>query len=67
MLVVNTKLKQLIKESGKTQGLLAKEVGIPEARLSRIIHGYITPRKSEEKTIARILGILTIDVFPPQL
>lgn len=67
MLVVNTKLKQLIKKSGKTQGELAKEVGIAEARLSRIIQGYITPRKSEEEAIARALEILTIDVFPPQL
>lgn len=67
MLVLNTKLKQLIKESGKTQGQLAKEVGIPEARLSRIIHGYINPRKSEEEAIARSLEILTVEVFPPEL
>ena len=67
MLVVNRKLKQLIRESGKTQGQLAKEIGIPEARLSRIIHGYINPRKSEEEAIAVALGILTVEVFPPQL
>ena len=66
MLVINSKLKNLIRKSGKTQGEIASEVGISEARLSRIIHGYTKPRKSEEDTLAKVLGILTVEVFPPQ-
>jgi len=66
VLVINSKLKNLIRKSGKTQGEIASEVGISEARLSRIIHGYTKPRKSEEDTLAKVLGILTVEVFPPQ-
>ena len=66
MLVINSKLKDLVKKSGKTQGEIAIEVGISEARLSRIIHGYTKPRKSEEEALAKVLGILTVEIFPPQ-
>jgi len=66
VLVLNLKLKNIIKNSGKTQGQIAKEVGISEARLSRIIHGYTKPRKSEEEALAKVLGLLTIDIFPPE-
>ena len=66
VLVLNSKLKKLIEKSRKTQGEIAKEIGMPEARLSRIIHGYSKPRKYEEEALARILGILTVDIFPPE-
>ena len=66
MLVLNSKLKNIIKKSGKTQGILAKEIKISQARLSRIIHGYAEPRKAEEEALARALGVLTVDIFPPR-
>ena len=66
MLIINSKLKDLVKKSGKTQGEIAIEVGISEARLSRIIHGYTKPRESEEEALAKVLGILTVEIFPPQ-
>ena len=66
VLVINSKLKNLVRKSGKTQGEIANEVGISEARLSRIIHGYTKPRKSEEEALAKVLGILAVEVFPPQ-
>jgi transcriptional regulator with XRE-family HTH domain len=50
-------LKIQIFKSGIRQNHLAKQLGIGDAVLSKIIHGYRTPSEPERKLLATFLGV----------
>lgn len=50
-------LKLLIFKLGIHQNFLAREVGIAESVLSRIIHGYREPSARERRALASCLGV----------
>lgn len=50
-------LKLQIFKSGIRQNHIAKQVGIGDAVLSKIIHGYRTPSHPERKLLADFLGV----------
>ena len=49
------KLRAAIFKTGLRQQDVAAMSNMREARLSRIIHGYVVPRADEKKIIAKIL------------
>ena len=51
------KLRQIIKESGKTQKAVAREAGITEVTLSRWVKGQRTPRQEDFAKLARVLPV----------
>lgn len=52
----NWDLKREIHQRGLRQGYLAAAVGIPEARMSRIVHGRSQPTPDEQRAITGFLG-----------
>lgn len=52
-----SKLKLLIVQRGLVQADVAKLAGLSESRLSRIIHGRVSPREFEVKNLAQALGV----------
>lgn len=50
------KLKAAIVEAGRTQRAVARELGMPEDRLSEIVSGAVTPRDEECRRLAQVLG-----------
>ena len=54
---MNETLKIAILRSGKTQIGLARQLGISESRLSRIVNGWDYPNPVEQHDIAEALGI----------
>ena len=61
---MNLKLKTKILESGKPQIALAKEIGIPEPVLSKIVNGWIEPKDEVKDKIAISLNCKVRDIFP---
>jgi DNA-binding XRE family transcriptional regulator len=61
---MNLKLKAKIVEKYCTQGDFAKEVGISEAFISRIVRQRVTPKEDTKEKIARGLNCKTQDLFP---
>ena len=54
---MRVKLKVAIVEAGCTQRALARELGMPEDRLSEIVSGAVVPRDDErERRLAQALG-----------
>lgn len=60
----NVALKLAIFGSGITQIRIAKQIGIHESRLSRIIRGHDEPSEAEKKAIARVLRRPVTELFP---
>ncbi len=50
-------LKIQIFKSGIRQNHIAKDLGIGDAVLSKIIHGYRVPSEGERKLLANYLGV----------
>jgi transcriptional regulator with XRE-family HTH domain len=50
-------LKLHIFRLGLRQNYLARELGIPDAVLSKIIHGYKEPRAEERRRLAEFLHV----------
>lgn len=50
--------------AGKSQDGLAVEVGVSQAKISRIENGYIRPRSMEKQRIAKALGAKQEELFP---
>jgi transcriptional regulator with XRE-family HTH domain len=50
-------LKVQIFKSGIRQNHIAKDLGIGDAVLSKIIHGYRAPSEPERKLLANYLGV----------
>ena len=53
---MRVKLKVAIVEAGRTQRALARELGMPEDRLSEIVSGAVVPRDDERRRLAQALG-----------
>jgi plasmid maintenance system antidote protein VapI len=54
--VLRVHLKTAFVPAGKTQRLVAAEIGMPENRLSEIVCGWLTPTPEEQQKIAAALG-----------
>lgn len=52
---LNATLKLAIFQSGRTQTEIAKQTGIDETRLSRIVRGHVEASEDEQKLIAKAL------------
>ncbi len=62
---MNVQLKVQVLLAGKPQIQLARELGISEAQLSRIIQGWATPCQELKTRIASLLGCKVEDIFGP--
>ena len=60
---MNLSLKIRILESGKSQISLAREIGISEPRLSKIVGGWVRPDPKVKTKIAEVLGCGVEDIF----
>jgi len=63
---MNLALKTRILASGKSQILLAHEIGISEPRLSKIVMGWIEPCEDLKRKIAKALTCNMEEIFPVQ-
>ncbi|HUV59152.1 MAG TPA: helix-turn-helix transcriptional regulator [Desulfatiglandales bacterium] len=61
---MNLRLKTKILESGKPQIALAREIGIPEPILSKVVNGWIEPKADLRNKIAQALNCKTEEIFP---
>ena len=52
---MNRDLRDAIQSTGRKQYFLAREAGISDVRLSRIVHGHVTPTAEERAALARLL------------
>jgi DNA-binding XRE family transcriptional regulator len=64
---MNLALKTRILASGKSQILFAREIGISEPQLSKIVGGWIDPCEETKRKIAKILNCEVNDIFPPEV
>lgn len=60
---MNIRLKTKIIESQKLQIEIAKELDIPESHLSKIVGGWINPRRELKEKIAEILECSVDSIF----
>ena len=60
----NRKLKAKIIEIYGTQVDSARLINWTEDRVSRLIHGRLSPRDSDRQLIARKLGVPQDEIFP---
>jgi len=63
---MNLALKIRILASGKSQILLAREIGISEPQLSKIVGAWVKPCDELKKKIARALGCRVEEIFSIQ-
>lgn len=56
-------LKMAILRSGRSQWEIARDIGISETRLSRILRGRVEVRDEEREALARILGATMGELF----
>lgn len=61
---MNKRLKVKFLEAQKSQIAVAREVGLPEASLSKIINGWIAPRLEVQEKIAKALKCQVHEIFP---
>ena len=61
---MNLKLKLKILEKYPRQGDLARETGISEPLISRIVHERRDPFPGEAQAIAKALGCKEEEIFP---
>jgi transcriptional regulator with XRE-family HTH domain len=63
----NYRLKSAIYATGKRQGEVAHECGIPELEMTKIVTGRKNPDDDTRNKIAHILGLPVEDLFdhPP--
>lgn len=62
-MALNTALKVAIHESGLKQNFIAREAGLSEPELSRIVNGRAEPTPDQKKAIAKALGRKVQDLF----
>jgi transcriptional regulator with XRE-family HTH domain len=60
----NAALKTAIKDQGKVQGFLARQIGIDPTRLSKIINGHLEATPDEKKLLAKALKKSVDHLFP---
>lgn len=54
-------LKLAVIQSGRPQYVIAQEIGVPESRLSKFIHGYGTLRHDQVEKLHALLGLTDAD------
>ncbi len=64
--VMNVESKTRILRSGKPQVALAREIGIGEPYLSRIVQGWVEPTEDIKRKIAKVLGCQIEELFPQE-
>lgn len=62
-MALNTALKAAIHDSGLKQTAIARDVGLSEPQLSRIINGHQDPTPEQKKAIAKALHRKVQDLF----
>ena len=61
---MNFELKLAILKSGMKQIVLAREIDIPESRMSKIVNEHIRPTLGEQRMIAEKLNVKRTDLWP---
>ena len=54
-------IKLAIVQSGRPQYAIAQQIGVPESRLSKFIHGYGTLNQEQEEKLHALLGLTDAD------
>jgi transcriptional regulator with XRE-family HTH domain len=57
-------LRHAIFAKNLQQQLVAKKVGMSDARLSRIIRGWLDPSDKEKRALSRLLEVPVEELFP---
>lgn len=58
-------LRDAIFRSGRSQIEIARQVGIHESRLSKIVRGWLEANDEERQILARALRTTEDELFPP--
>jgi transcriptional regulator with XRE-family HTH domain len=61
--IMNAKLKILLTRTGRRQYQIAREAGLSENELSRIVRGRRSPTPDERKKLALVLGVAEPELF----
>lgn len=61
---INIQLKTAFLLAGATQQEIARETGIHETRISKIVRGWQKPTAAEKRLIAKALRRSVDDLFP---
>jgi transcriptional regulator with XRE-family HTH domain len=60
----NVQLKFALLNTGTPQYVIARDCGMSETRLSRIVRGRATPSAEERQALAAKLGRNVLELFP---
>ena len=60
---MNDKLKAYLAQTGRRQYQIAREAGLTENELSRIVRGRRSPTPDERRRLAVALGVAEPDIF----
>ena len=66
MKMKKTKLKLFRFLNEKSQDEISHEIGISQAKLSRIERGYIVPSEEEKEALAKVLKMKVKELFPEE-
>ena len=61
---MNKNLKIAILDYQEPAWRVAKQAGIPDSKLSKIVNGYTLPTEEEMKRLAQVLGKSREELFP---
>jgi transcriptional regulator with XRE-family HTH domain len=61
--IMNAKLKIFLAQTGRRQYQIAREAGLSENELSRIVRGRRSPTPDERKKLALVLGVAEPELF----
>jgi transcriptional regulator with XRE-family HTH domain len=60
---MNAKLKLCLTKTGRRQYQIAREIGLTENELSRIVRGRRTPTADERRRLSLVLGVAEPELF----
>jgi transcriptional regulator with XRE-family HTH domain len=60
---MNAKLKLRLTQTGRRQYQIAREIGLTENELSRIVRGRRSATADERRALALVLGVTEPDLF----
>ena len=61
---MNKRLKIALLDYREPAWRVAKQAGIPDSKLSKIVNGYILPSEDEMNRLAHVLGREPEELFP---
>jgi transcriptional regulator with XRE-family HTH domain len=61
---VNIKLKTRIIEKGLSQLKIARDTGVSDSYLSKVVNGWVDPPKEVKAKLAGVLGSNIKEIFP---